>query len=668
MHQAELSHPKYRSDIDGLRAIAVLAVVGYHAFPEWFSSGYVGVDIFFVISGYLISTIILENLQNGNFNFSVFYARRIKRIFPALLIVLIACYALGWIALLADEYKQLGKHIAGGAGFISNFLFWKESGYFDVASELKPLLHLWSLGIEEQFYILWPILLWMAWRLHFNLLTLLAIFIVISFGLNLDMLRSDSVGSFYLPFARFWELLIGSALAYLKVFNIQGIFFQNKDEHNFFAMNIISVVGFVLVTVGIFAIPIDALFPGWWVLMPVVGATLIISAGQEAFVNRILLSKRIFVWIGLISFPLYLWHWPLLSFARIIEGKSLPVDLRISLVLLAIVLSWLTYELVEKKIRLKSKSKIWPHILFILMCIVGLVGYNTFARNGLEFRLRKFAQISAAAGDWQYPGEMQSFEYQNKKFWQQKSEVKNTTLFIGDSNIEQYHARVDELIKKNPEQTKSVIFATGGGCIPIPNSKIESFKHCFDLLPKALELAFSRDDIQNVVIGGIWFSHLNADENSKSRRFYEENNVQYPIKKGSIGYQKAMLALSNYLGILKKHGKKVFLILNIPKGDKLDPKSMAVRSLKNFPNVMSIDVSGIQKSALMDRFNFINADLKEVAKNNNVIVIDPMDFLCNDDLCPSVDSKNEPIYKDSGHLRPRFVREYAKFIDATVLN
>jgi peptidoglycan/LPS O-acetylase OafA/YrhL len=156
------SHPKYRPDIDGLRAVAVLSVVAFHAFPAWMKGGFIGVDVFFVISGFLISTIIFENLDRGTFSFAEFYARRIKRIFPALLLVLIASFAFGWFALLADEFKQLGKHIAAGAGFVSNLVLWSEAGYFDNSAETKPLLHLWSLGIEEQFYIIWPFVLWFA--------------------------------------------------------------------------------------------------------------------------------------------------------------------------------------------------------------------------------------------------------------------------------------------------------------------------------------------------------------------------------------------------------------------------------------------------------------------------------------------------------------------------
>ncbi len=163
-HQEHNARPAYRPDIDGLRAVAILSVVTYHAFPTKLRGGFVGVDMFFVISGFLISTIIFRSLQRGDFSFTEFYAHRIKRIFPALILVLAACYTFGWFALLPDEYKQLGKHMAAGAGFVQNFVIWKEAGYFDTTSELKPLMHLWSLAIEEQFYLLYPVLIWGAWR------------------------------------------------------------------------------------------------------------------------------------------------------------------------------------------------------------------------------------------------------------------------------------------------------------------------------------------------------------------------------------------------------------------------------------------------------------------------------------------------------------------------
>lgn len=206
-------YPQYRPDIDGLRGMAVLSVVGFHAFPAWVKGGFVGVDIFFVISGYIISSIIFTSLENGGFSFADFYARRIRRLFPALILVLVACYAFGWFALFADEYKELGKHITAASGFVSNFALWGESGYFDTASEQKPLLHLWTLGIEEQFYIIWPPLVVLIWKRGFNLLAAVFILTALSFAWNVGGV-SDPVAAFYLPFTRFWELLLGGALAY----------------------------------------------------------------------------------------------------------------------------------------------------------------------------------------------------------------------------------------------------------------------------------------------------------------------------------------------------------------------------------------------------------------------------------------------------------------------
>ena len=208
-------HPAYRPDIDGLRAVAVLSVVAYHLFPTAVRGGFVGVDVFFVISGFLISGIILKSLQRGDFSFAEFYAHRVRRIFPALAVVLAACYAVGWFALLPDEFKLLGKHIAAGAGFLENFVLWKEAGYFDTASELKPLLHLWSLAVEEQFYLAYPLMLWCGWRLGAKPLFLVAALLLWSFSLNIAGIEKEAVKTFFLPQTRFWELFAGGLLAWV---------------------------------------------------------------------------------------------------------------------------------------------------------------------------------------------------------------------------------------------------------------------------------------------------------------------------------------------------------------------------------------------------------------------------------------------------------------------
>ena len=214
---------RYRPDIDGLRAFAVLSVVLYHAFPKVVRGGYVGVDIFFVISGFLISSILFTELTEDRFSFATFYGRRIRRIFPALAVCFTAVLAYGFVSLMPSELAQLGKHVFFGAGFLSNIALWSESGYFGSAATLKPLLHLWSLGIEEQFYILWPALLWIAFRFKANVGRLLGVLFLASFAINAALSVTDISDDFYLPISRFWELLAGAGLAWRSQISLAPI-------------------------------------------------------------------------------------------------------------------------------------------------------------------------------------------------------------------------------------------------------------------------------------------------------------------------------------------------------------------------------------------------------------------------------------------------------------
>lgn len=391
----------YRPDIDGLRAIAVLAVVFFHAFPAKVRGGFIGVDVFFVISGYLISTIILQDLGRDQFSFSHFYARRIRRIFPALILVLAFCYGLGWFALLADEYRQLGMHIAAGAGFVSNLVLWGESGYFDNVADTKPLLHLWSLGVEEQFYLVWPILLWATWKRRLNVLSMTLLIVAASFFLNVREVSTNPVAAFFSPATRFWELLAGGALAWLHVRApgcaarlsagadrlLKRILFADPPGNSKpIALHLQSAIGIALILTGVVFISKERSFPGWWALMPVGGTLLAIAAGPDAWPGRTLLANRVMVSVGLISYPLYLWHWPLLSFARIIDGRALAPARAFAIVLVSIVLAWLTYRLVERPVRFGPRRAAATGILVALMILVGYMGFNVYQRDGLGFR------------------------------------------------------------------------------------------------------------------------------------------------------------------------------------------------------------------------------------------------------------------------------------------
>ena len=376
---AALSHPKYRPDIDGLRAIAVLSVVIYHAFPNALKAGFMGVDIFFVISGYLISSIIFENLDRGSFSFGQFYGRRIKRIFPALTLVLLSCLIFSWFGLLGDEFKQLGKHMAAGAGFVSNFFLWQESGYFNNAAETKPLLHLWSLAIEEQFYIFWPLIVWVTWKRKTLFLIVFIGLIVASLAYNVHLVRLDPTATFFSPATRIWELLAGVLLAYMRV---RPTAWQPSQRQ----LQIASTLGVLLLAIGFYRIERGRPYPGTWALLPILGSFCLIFAGPTAWFNRFVLSNRLLVWIGLISFPLYLWHWPILSLIRIVEsGAPEPYFRNIALVL-SVLLAWATYYFVEKPIRSDGRSSLKITALSACVAALGVAGFVIFQGNGLPTR------------------------------------------------------------------------------------------------------------------------------------------------------------------------------------------------------------------------------------------------------------------------------------------
>ena len=378
-----MTNKNYRPDIDGLRAVAVLAVVLFHAFPSLLPGGFIGVDIFFVISGYLISGIIFSEQASGQFSFSNFYSRRIRRIFPALLLVLISCAVAGWWVLLTDEYAQLGKHMAASAGFVQNWILWHESGYFDQAADLKPLLHLWSLGIEEQFYVVWPLILWVLHKNKLNSLLMAALLLVASLVLCVLTTQSSLIAAFYSPFTRFWEFLLGALLAWHALNRRQTstpLVFAKWSQA-------LSVLGVLLIVAALLLLDRNRDFPGAWALLPAIGTSLIIYAGPHAFVNRLFLANRLMVFGGLISYPLYLWHWPLLSFSRILVNQPLDVESRVLLLLASVVLAWLTYRLLEQPIRTRYfKNNVTVGVLVALMLAVGGIGYWLYQQGGLASR------------------------------------------------------------------------------------------------------------------------------------------------------------------------------------------------------------------------------------------------------------------------------------------
>jgi peptidoglycan/LPS O-acetylase OafA/YrhL len=365
--------PAYRPDIDGLRAVSILAVVGYHAFPASVSGGFVGVDIFFVISGFLITRIIVTELATDSFSILAFYQRRVRRIFPTLIVVLATTYAVGWMVLLPRDFKLLGDNILGGAGFFANFVQLRTLGYFAPDASTNPLLHLWSLAIEEQFYIFWPLLLLLLNGRRFRTAAISMIGIG-SLAANIYLVTEHQAIAFYSPATRAWELLAGALLVR-----------SNGDATARFpaiADDIKGAAGLLLIGLAMGLLDHTTGYPGWGALLPVVGAALLIEA-RGSIVNRRLLSHPAMIFIGLVSYPLYLWHWPLLCYLGILRGGD-PTALEKDLVIaLAFAVACGTYTFIERPIRRRRNAVIG---LGLAMGVMGGIGVGTILASGLGFR------------------------------------------------------------------------------------------------------------------------------------------------------------------------------------------------------------------------------------------------------------------------------------------
>ena len=349
----KIKPPAYRPDIDGLRALAVLLVVGYHYF--WVAGGYIGVDIFFVISGYLISQQILIDLDRKSFSLMNFYARRVRRILPPLLLMISLCLLAGWFLLLPTDFKQLGAQALAGVAYVSNFLLYTQSGYFDAPAAEKPFLHLWSLGIEEQFYLFWPLLLIILAHFRQKASSWIVGVTILSFGINLALIDFDRSAAFYMPASRFWELAAGGLIASLS--NKAG------SDSSSLASRVVArtmpwatPVALTLILTAVLSVDKQSAYPGYWATLPVLGSCLLLADRKGDRLKSKLFSNFGAVWVGRLSYSIYLWHWPLLIFMQL-SDRHTRTDILTAL-FGTFVFAWLSYRYVEVPIR---ALKITPH-------------------------------------------------------------------------------------------------------------------------------------------------------------------------------------------------------------------------------------------------------------------------------------------------------------------
>ena len=334
---------KYRAEIDGLRALAVVPVILFHAEFELFSGGFVGVDVFFVISGYLITTILIEDIENQRFSLVNFYERRARRILPALFFVMLVCIPFAWMWMLPSQMKDFSQSLVAVSLFASNVLFWRESGYFDAAAEEKPLLHTWSLAVEEQYYVLFPIFLFLAWRYGKNrVFWMIVVMASISLLLSEWGWRNKATANFYLAPTRAWELFAGAIAAFI----VQ----KNGVQKN----NFLALFGLAAIIFSIFAYDESTPFPSVYALVPVLGVVLLVLYADKETLAAKLLSTKAFVGVGLISYSAYLWHQPLFAFSRIWMIDNPPNFLMLILCIASIALAYTSWRFVEKPFRSSS--------------------------------------------------------------------------------------------------------------------------------------------------------------------------------------------------------------------------------------------------------------------------------------------------------------------------
>lgn len=612
----------YRPDIDGLRAIAVLGVVLYHAYPSVLPGGFVGVDVFFVISGYLITSIIYSGLIRSEFSFIEFYCSRVRRIYPALLIVVVFVEAVGYFGMLPDELKLLGRHSIGGMFFFSNIIFYFESGYFDVASHLKPLLHLWSLGVEEQYYLFWPLLLYLVFlrggkvSLNFFISTLLAV----SFLLGVVVVSIDKDAAFYLLPFRFWELAVGALLAVFIEPGINRIRSQGGEVYGFINSSV-GCIGFFIIVSSFFFLSPDMSFPGYWAAVPVIGAMLVILSGAKGWLNRHVLSGRPLVFVGLISYPLYLWHWPILSYQTIFSSHAPSPASRLLAVVLSFLLAFLTFKFVERKVRR------WPlrPTVAVLVCFsffVAMIGagfnqvnLNPAAANMADSDLRELRWPEPLARNEKCKV---AFNYEGR-FCALYNDYPVKVAVIGDSHANHFSPG---LAKLYGESKVGLVNLGATGCAPVNN--VPDFiadKKCLNI-PLALDIVKKNQDIGTVYLAARWAG-------------YSHHLV------------KLQSGLEETIQDLHRAGKKVVILDEVP-----FPNFDVRTCVKDRPFMLdqqskdcSFDRQRYEKDA-----HAVREVLAQVSdKFKDVLRVDLLDQICSKRLCEGR-YHGRLIYRDPSHL------------------
>ncbi|MCG8567461.1 MAG: acyltransferase [Desulfobacterales bacterium] len=644
-----MSSIPYRNDIDALRGVAVLLVVVYHAFPWHLPGGFVGVDVFFVISGYLITGIIHRALEARQFSIVRFYERRIRRIFPTLLLVLATALALGWLVLFPEEFKQLGSHVFYTTLFIQNFALIRELGYFDAASHYKPLLHLWSLGIEEQYYFLWPGVLIFIHRFKGGIHWILAGLILVSFGINVYFAGEYTELIFYHSMARFWELGIGSFLALIPNQ-------LNKIPPRYRPALFLTGMGLILWAVA--TLNGKSPYPSWAGLMPTVGTALVIAA-------RI---QRPHWWglvkIGLISYPLYLWHWIFISFLHIYLGKVPSGIQMLGAIALSFLFSWMTFRYIEP-LRYKPGRGV---VVFLVVAMVavgswgGIIqvtqGRYTYAQQmGLgQFNIdqKRVASTDPRADQLAKTstGRERQFNYSRLNTTDPGDVEKKRPILalIGDSHAHSIYPGISKLARAHGYDT---LLMANSACPPLQGfpwgNNPAQMDACQDSIAQILSVLENQPRIQKVILTtrGPCYIHGHIQEKF-SDPVIEKSLETYP-NPDRLTYASFFDGFDRTFGHMEAlgHIRETYYLLEVPELDFL-PKETLSRPFRElfFPN----PDNRIQRKFYQRRMEKYQREARQRAeKFPKLRIIDPEPILCREESCFSFRDAHF-LYGDDTHL------------------
>jgi peptidoglycan/LPS O-acetylase OafA/YrhL len=575
--------------------------------------------------------------------------------------------------------------MASGAGFVQNFVLNKEAGYFDTASELKPLLHLWSLSIEEQFYLVFPVLIWGAWRMGLNPLSVVLLLGLLSFGINLGTIEKYATQVFFMPYTRFWELLAGSALAYAQLFKaaplahtLQHLVFHplifrsppTIERRSAVLNNLLASCGLLLIVAAIFGLNKGKLYPGGWALFPVLGACLFILAGPGTWVNRKILASRVMVFVGLISYPLYLWHWPLLSFARVMEGEIISPNIRWAVVVWSFVLAWLTYRLIERPIRLGNQTWVKTAALCLLIALVGYVGYNAYQRDGLGFRVSQQIVKNNSAFVWSGQGNAneeckQAYPDFAPYYCSITKPIEPTIILVGDSHSNHLYPGLAEMLSASKD---NILNLAQGGCLPFFNvaTRREGAKEeCASVTSRALAFAEDHDSVQTVVIssrGPLYLSGKGYNEIDENRRLTLTSHPE--IIDHHVIFKTAM---KSTLERLLAKNKQIIFVLDVPELG-FDPKSCVETRPWRLAERPLRPTCAVSRQAFDERNRDYRALVASVLKDfPKVKVFDAAAELCDAQWCWAMKT-GKMLYRNDDHLSVEgslyLARGLAKLIQA----